>query len=340
MAIYYINPGGNDAADGLSHETGWQTVAKITSGSFSPGDSILLERGGTYGHYVPPSSGSSGNPITIGAYGSGVNPICYGAIFASGWSDEGGNIWSFTHVSLNEDPKMVRFDGTLRERGKSGYFTITAASGTEEWVEATGLPTFTYTGVQIVTRNRRFIFRVSGDVSKSSNRLTYGSDMTDLGLYNCIVGYGFFLQNHSSYLTTDGDWMYDSATDTLYMYFADDDPDEHEVLVATQNHVVDCAGKNYINIDGLALIGSISHGVNRDNNDYVNINNCEVAFCGDDGICNPDFASTYCLVTNSEIHDCHSSGIYANYSCHHMEATNNWIYNCGLHAGASSEKYM
>lgn len=337
MATYYISSiNGSDGNNGLSIGTAWQnTDIKITGGSFLPGDIILLEMDGVYQSFTVPSSGTEGNTITIGAYGTGADPICYGAIFASGWNDEGGNIHSFQNVAMTEDPKMVRFDGVNKARGKSVYFTITAASATEEWVESTGLPTFDYTGVQIVTRNRRFIFRTSGSVSKVGNRLTYGSDMPDLGLYNCIVGYGFFLQNHLSYLTTDGDWMYDSATDTLYMYFADNTPDSHEVLVATEQYIIDVSNQNYVTIQDLDLIGSISHGINRDTTNHVNINACEIAFCGDDGVCNPDFASSYGLVTNSIIHDCHSSGIYANYSCHHMEGRNNWVYNCGLNAGAS-----
>jgi len=226
MATYYISPTGSDAADGLSTGTAWQTVAKITSGSFSAGDSILLEKGGTYGHFTVPSSGSSGNPITIGSYGTGADPICKGSITASGWSDEGGNIWSFQHASLTQDPKSVTFDGALKARGKSGYFTITAASaeGGGSYVDAAGLPAIDYTGTQIVIRNRRFIFRAWDITSKSGDRITYTSDITGTTAYTPTVGYGFFLQNHLSFLTTDGDWMYDSATDTLYMYFSDDAP--------------------------------------------------------------------------------------------------------------------
>lgn len=336
MATYYIKQGGNDSLDGLSDETAWATEFNVNNGSFSPSDSVKVKNdGGVYGKIVMPSSGTLGNWFSIETYGTGEAPKCRAGVLAAGWNDQGGNIHSFQNVAMTEDPKMVRFDGVNKVRGKSGYFTITAASGTEEWVEATGLPTFDYTGVQIVTRNRRFIFRSSGSVSKVGNRLTYGSDMPDLGLYNCIVGYGFFLQNHLSYLTSNGDWMYDSDTDTLYMYFADNNPDAHEVYVATDQHAIDFNGTSHTRVIGVNSELSISHVIRRTNVEYNHVIGCEVSFGGDDGISTPDFASSYCLTNSNVIHDCHSSGLYANYNCHHMEATNNWVYNCGLNAGAS-----
>jgi len=342
MAVYYIRPGGSDAADGLSHATAWQNPdVKITGGSFSPGDRFKFERGyDQYAHFTPPSSGSAGNPIIFESYGSGSDPKCRGDIAASGWNDEGGNIHSFQHASMTQDPKSVTFDGVLKPRGKSQYFVITArtAEGVGSYVETLAdpaLPAIDYTGTQIVIRNSQYIFRAWPISSKSGVRVNYTSDITGMQAYTPTVGNGFFIQNHLSLLVADGDWMYDEATDTLYMYFADDDPDAHTVNVAVRQQVIDASNRNYIEILGIDCIGSISHGINRYNTSHVNTNGCEVAFCGDDGICNLDYASSYCLDTNNVVHDCHSNGIYSNFFCHHMEATYNQVYNCGLHPGAS-----
>lgn len=339
MAIYYIRPGGSDAADGLSHETAWQSPdIKITGGSFSPGDRIRFERGyDRYAHFTPPSSGSSGNPIIFESYGSGDDPKCRGDMVATDWNDEGGNIHSFQHASMSQDPKSVTFDDVLKPKGKSAYFTITArsAEGGGSYVDATGLPAIDYTGTQVVIRNSQYIFRVWPIASKVGDRVNYTSDITGMQAYTPTVGNGFFIQNHLSLLTNDGDWMYDETTDTLYMYFGDDNPAAHTVNVAVQQHVIDAGGRNYIEILGIDCFGSIGHGINRDTTSHVNVNGCEIAFCGEDGINNPDFVSSYCLDTGNVIHDCHSNGIYANFFCHHMEANYNQVYNCGLHAGAA-----
>jgi uncharacterized repeat protein (TIGR02059 family) len=74
---YYVSSSGNDSNNGTSASTPWKTIAKINSSSFSPGDQILSNKGDIWstGNIVFPSSGTSGNPITISSYGSGNAPV-------------------------------------------------------------------------------------------------------------------------------------------------------------------------------------------------------------------------------------------------------------------------
>jgi hypothetical protein len=87
---YYVAAAGSDSNSGTSPGTAWQTIGKINGSTFSPGDSILFNRGDAwYGtSLVVPSSGSSGSPITFGAYGTGANPILKGstALNTSGYT--------------------------------------------------------------------------------------------------------------------------------------------------------------------------------------------------------------------------------------------------------------
>jgi hypothetical protein len=87
---YYVAASGSDTNSGTSGSSPWQTVAKVNASTFLPGDSILFNRGDAwYGtSLVAPSSGSSGSPITFGAYGSGANPIIKGstALSTSGYT--------------------------------------------------------------------------------------------------------------------------------------------------------------------------------------------------------------------------------------------------------------
>jgi hypothetical protein len=87
---YYIAAAGSDANSGTSSGAPWQTIAKVNGSTFSPGDSILFNRGDAwYGTALTvPSSGSSGSPITFGAYGSGANPVLKGstALNTSGYT--------------------------------------------------------------------------------------------------------------------------------------------------------------------------------------------------------------------------------------------------------------
>lgn len=85
MTTYYVDAtGGSDSNAGTSAGSPWQTVSKVNTewnaGTFSAGDSILFKRGGTWnvsggGLYPKNGSGTDGNPIYIGAYGSGADPV-------------------------------------------------------------------------------------------------------------------------------------------------------------------------------------------------------------------------------------------------------------------------
>jgi hypothetical protein len=94
---YYVSSStGNDGNLGTSSSTAWQTIAHVNGRTFQPGDSILFRRGDVWNESLAPaSSGSSGNPITFDAYGSGAAPNLTGyyAVAATAWVLVTGNAW-------------------------------------------------------------------------------------------------------------------------------------------------------------------------------------------------------------------------------------------------------
>ncbi len=78
---YYISNTGDDINnDGKSESKPWRTISKVNGYTgFKPGDNILFKKGDTwYEQLIIPASGTSGNPIKLGAYGSGANPVIDG----------------------------------------------------------------------------------------------------------------------------------------------------------------------------------------------------------------------------------------------------------------------
>src|SRR5215472_11115354 len=85
---YYIAAAGSDSNNGTTTGTPWahapgmpgcaSTCAGVT---LQPGDSVLFNRGDAwYGQTLTaPASGSSGSPLTFGAYGTGADPILKGS---------------------------------------------------------------------------------------------------------------------------------------------------------------------------------------------------------------------------------------------------------------------
>jgi len=82
---YYVdNAGGNDANSGTNAGMAWQTLAKVGSKTFQPGDQILFKAGGTWpGELDLNGSGNSANPIIVSQYGTGNKPFIDGAGYES-----------------------------------------------------------------------------------------------------------------------------------------------------------------------------------------------------------------------------------------------------------------
>ena len=107
---YYVDNAGNNINNGTSPDSAWQTLGKVNSYKFSPGDSILFKRGGIWREtLIISSSGSKGNNIVFSTYGTGNKPILSGADIYSSWIKDAGNYYGTVSVI----PKYVFDNSTL-----------------------------------------------------------------------------------------------------------------------------------------------------------------------------------------------------------------------------------
>ena len=93
---YYVSTTGNDANNGKSISEAWQTITKVNSTSFVPGDIILFQAGATFTGLIDKPQGAggvNGNPITFGSYGGGKATISSG-------TDEGIYIGNSGNVTI------------------------------------------------------------------------------------------------------------------------------------------------------------------------------------------------------------------------------------------------
>lgn len=110
--VYYVSNEGADSNDGRSPESAWATPQYALSQQLEPGDSVLLERGGSW---VVEASGEFGltssaltipEGVTLGAYGTGEKPILQGCLESANddgfWElyfDQGGTrIWKAAQI--------------------------------------------------------------------------------------------------------------------------------------------------------------------------------------------------------------------------------------------------
>jgi len=134
-ATYYVDATlGKDTNNGLSQTAAWKTIAKVTASKFTPGDRILFKRGEIWREQLTvPSSGSSENPITIGAYGRGALPVINGSnLLSSGWTQYGSTVWQ---TSVSTRPNQVFFNGV---RG-TPVASVAAINATSKWYWASNI---------------------------------------------------------------------------------------------------------------------------------------------------------------------------------------------------------
>ena len=71
---YYLSPSGSDSNPGTSPEQAWETIDKVNTSTFAPGDSISFEGGQSFTGtiYLDASdAGTAASPVVISSYGTG-----------------------------------------------------------------------------------------------------------------------------------------------------------------------------------------------------------------------------------------------------------------------------
>ena len=182
---YYFSASGNDANNGTSTSTPWKTLSKFNSvfASKSPGDNFLFNRGDVfYGSITISRSGSSGSPITIGAYGTGANPVITGFTTVSAWTNLGSNIWESTSaVSALSATNMVVINGVNTPMGRypnTGYLTYQSFSGKTSITSSSLSGSPNWTGAEAVIRKQRWIIDRNLITAQSGGTLTYKPSST------------------------------------------------------------------------------------------------------------------------------------------------------------------
>jgi hypothetical protein len=88
MTDYYCDAtGGLDSNSGLTTLLPWQTRTRVATGPLSPADTVYCKRNEVWQEVQNVNaSGTSGNPITYDAYGSGPAPVLSAADKITGWT--------------------------------------------------------------------------------------------------------------------------------------------------------------------------------------------------------------------------------------------------------------
>lgn len=333
---YYVDPQGSDNNNGTSPASPWATLKKVNSSFYNPGDEILFLKGGVWnGALVMNSSGTAQNPILWGSYGVGANPLISGFVTASGWKDTGSGIWSYSNPQFGTStPGIVTIDGKVQPLGrypKASYNIYTGHSGSTSITDNKFGSALNFTGGEVVIRTAHFVWTRGKITSQAGGTIQYSSSST----YPPVNGYQYFIQNHKNCLTQFGDWCYDTATKTVYMYFgAGATPANYKVKISNQAILVNFKGiyNNSCNaFAGIDFEGAdmAFQGLSAD---YTSISNCNISAIGDNAI---DFGySNNLTITGNTITDCNNDGIACWYGTRNTVINSNILTRIGMIAGA------
>ncbi|KIF78393.1 hypothetical protein QR77_40750 [Streptomyces sp. 150FB] len=164
--IFYVDAGsGNDQAAGTAPTAAWKSLAKLSTVTFQPGDTVELHRGQTFtGSSVINGSGSAAAPVTITAYGTGDAPTLA--------NPDGWNMLQVQapHVTVEN----LRFaDGVVFDNSDGQGIT-----GPK--YELSGAIAITEDGTDAVVQNNEFTQVGVGVKTYATNTLVQGNNFHDL----------------------------------------------------------------------------------------------------------------------------------------------------------------
>lgn len=312
---YYVSTSGSNGNNGTSSGTPWQTLA-YTSGKYSAGDIILLKRGDTwYETLTVSASGSSGNRITFGAYGTGDNPVVSGFTVVTGWTNAGGGIYSKS-ISTSSTPNMVTVNGHNTPIGRwpdmsettgwpSDTYTPSSFSSTQITDSRIPLPTtvdLDDSGAEVVFRGSQWVNERELITNHVDHTITYGAT----SYHEFGTGTGYFLQNHPYFLTRYSEWCYTSGT--FRMYFGGVDPTTKTVKVASRDNAVVLSSRSYVTLENITFEGGNQASVYVSNSSNVTITDCIVRFSGYQGISGNN--ADYLMVNECTVSHSNNVGVY------------------------------
>ena len=237
----------------------------------------------------------------------------------TGWSDEGGGIYS----KVMTEPKWIYIDGQEAKLAETSDGAITSLPADNQ-VQATGVPGDVVGSTFVISHVRNWInstqFKVTAE---SSGLITLDKDHTDEG-YSFAAGNVIKFYNKLSYITDDYDWTYESGT--LYIKLPSD-PTNFVINAVDQDTGFNITGNNCttnnVNIKEYFLSGI---QIQSESTSTL-IDTCIIKDIRQDGILSYGRSINATINTNI-IYNCGTSGVFMHNSSGHS-IQNNTIYNIG-----------
>ncbi len=335
--IFYVDAvSGNDSNNGTSVSTPWKTISKVNSSmsSINAGTMICFKREQSHrGRLAITKSGTASSKIIVDAYGAGSAPVISGNVLVTNWTQHSGNIWKATVSSAPAStPKYLfinsAYQTQARQPNTGWYFTNSRGANLitdsdNSWLSAQGSNSLT--NGEVVTRGSPWSISIGKITGNSGSRIDlqrydhttpgtamkYGSQWTNLA-------WGYILRNKLSLLDTAGEWYFDSATNTVYLWAPGNaNPNTLTVEMTSESDGVYIASAGHIIVRNLIVEGQTGYAVwlrsqSGTNLKGITVENLEIRnayhgvyHSGIDGVAESDKNT----LRNNYLHDLNVTGI-------------------------------
>lgn len=325
-AVYYVSETGNDANSGTSIGAPWKTIGKVSAmmASFAPGDQILFKRGETfYGSLIILKSGTAGNDIVFGAYGSGItNPKFTGYQTLNFDTNVGGGIYSASAAAVKSTVNLVTVNGVPQAVGRypnsnttnGGYLTYESFNGRYQITDNELTSATNWTGAEVVIKKEGYILERNRITAHSGGTLTYTelptinpNNNASLSANPPAPGFGYFIQRDARTLDQFGEWYFDNGTKTMQMHFGGGSPSSYVVKASCIDTLINIGNKAYITIKDIDFEGSNLTALYTKDASNITVQNCNINGSGAKGIFFWNTPNT--LIENCTVYNAACSGI-------------------------------
>jgi parallel beta-helix repeat protein len=305
---YYLAASGNNANAGTSAAVPWQTIAKLNTVTYLPGDTVYFNRSDAFeGEVIVNQSGNSSSRIVFTSYGIGDSPVILGSQVLSGWTAAGSYYTApFTGVVGNffvngKEQTLARYPN------EHVYLTLDSAqTGYLRDGSLAGLNPNLISGSNVCVHSSQGSWEKAGIASFSGDKIIYNSAMLRAG-NNC----GYFLYNNLQHLDTANEWLYDPATHILYYYPPSGiDPNAKTCHISIYANGIQLgANASYISIKNLAFENQSGSGIEigSGNSTYISIDGCYFSGQYNYGV---NVKGKYCSISNSYFRDIDGIAVY------------------------------
>ena len=314
QTTYYVSAAGNDANNGRSALTPFQSLSKVNTLSLQAGDSVLFRRGDTFrGGLQIRRSGSTARPIVFNAYGTGAKPTLAGSVPITNWVNISGNIWQapcsscgsrVTGIYRNDSAlplgRYPNFDAPNR-----GYMTIRAHTEKYQIFSQEHLPdNIDWQGGEVAMRPTQWI------IDRAVIDHQYGDALNLFNYSNYYPGdgWGYFIQSHPATLDQNGEWYYNPNNKTVQLY-SSTSPNSQTITATVTEKGVDMANLSNVNLRNLRITQTLSTGVAVSNSSSFSLVNLDITNSGEDGLVVLGTGSNM-LLENSTVIDVNNNGIF------------------------------